>query len=119
MIDITLRNMGTQQVAGYVGISNIILVMLFIYALAPSSGGHVNPMITLATIWTGLTPFPRGVLYLVGQTCGAALAGGLIRGSLGPSLSITYHGGGCFLEPGLVTEGQAYLIESMMSFVVV
>jgi hypothetical protein len=28
-----------------------------------------------------------------------------------------YQGGGCLFEPELITEGQAYLIESVMTFV--
>lgn len=87
MIDTTLGSFKTAQVATYVGITNIFLISLFIYALAPASGGHVNPLITFTTITTGLTGFSRGILYMVGQTAGAALAGGLIRGSFGHDLT--------------------------------
>ncbi|KAM3075009.1 hypothetical protein ACMFMF_005692 [Clarireedia jacksonii] len=83
MITITIINSNTTQVAAYVGITNIFLLWLFISALAPASGGHINPIITFATLLAGLTGFPRAVLYLIGQIAGAALAGGLIRGSLG------------------------------------
>lgn len=82
-IGISIRNSDTTQVAAYVGVTNIFLLTLFICALAPASGGHMNPIITFATVITGLTGFSRGVLYMIGQTTGAALAGGLIRGSLG------------------------------------
>ncbi len=90
MISITIQNLNTPQVAGYVGLSTVLIIMIFIYALAPSSGGHVNPMITLATVLTGLTSVPRGVLYMIAQTTGAALAGGLIRGSLGYDFTQLY-----------------------------
>lgn len=116
MAHTTIGNMNTQQAAGYVGISNIFIIMLFIYALAPSSGGHINPMITFTTMLAGLTSFPRTILYLIAQTSGAALAGGLIRGSFGPKLTQVYHGGGCFLNSSLITEAQVYLIESMLCF---
>ncbi|KAJ8067544.1 hypothetical protein OCU04_004885 [Sclerotinia nivalis] len=82
-ISIAIRNSDTAQVAAYVSVTNIFLLTLFICALAPGSGGHLNPIITFATIITGLTGFSRGVLYMIGQTTRAALAGGLIRGSLG------------------------------------
>ncbi|KAF7908778.1 uncharacterized protein EAF01_004533 [Botrytis porri] len=114
-ISISIRNSETAQVAAYVGVTNIFLLTLFICALAPASGGHMNPIITFATVITGLTGFPRGLLYLIGQTTGAALAGGLIRGSLGEQRTLMYHGGGCFLETTSVSEGQAYLIESILS----
>ena len=87
MIDTTIGNLGTMQVAGYVGVTNIFLLTLFIYALAPSSGGHVNPLISFTTMITGLTGFSRGILYMIAQTAGAGLAGGLIRGSFGPALT--------------------------------
>lgn len=87
MISGTIKAFNTTQVAAYVGVSNIFLLTLFIYAFAPSSGGHMNPVITFATMVTGLTGFSRGILYMTGQTAGAALAGGLIRGSLGSSLT--------------------------------
>lgn len=61
-----------------------------VYALAPASGGHVNPLITFTTMVTGLTSFSRGVLYLIAQTVGGGLAGGLIRGSFGRDLSNLY-----------------------------
>jgi glycerol uptake facilitator-like aquaporin len=87
MIAATIRSFDTLQAAAYVAVSNIFLLTLFIYSLAPASGGHVNPIITFATMTTGLTGFSRGILYLIAQTTGAALAGGLVRGSLGPSLT--------------------------------
>ncbi|KAF7916097.1 hypothetical protein BELL_0341g00080 [Botrytis elliptica] len=114
-ISIAIRNSDTTQIAAYVGVTNIFLLTLFICALAPASGGHMNPIITFATVITGLTGFPRGMLYMIGQTTGAALAGGLIRGSLGDQRTLIYNGGGCFLETTSVSEGQAYLIESIFS----
>ncbi|RAL61438.1 hypothetical protein DID88_009368 [Monilinia fructigena] len=114
-ISIAIQNSDTTQVAAYVGVTNIVVLTLLICALAPSSGGHMNPIITFATIITGLTGFCRGVLYMIGQTIGAALAGGLIRGSLGEQRTLRYDGGGCLLETTSVSEGQAYLIESVLS----
>ncbi|KAB8288464.1 hypothetical protein EYC80_010129 [Monilinia laxa] len=40
---------------------------------------------------------------------------GLIRGSLGEQRTLRYDGGGCLLETTSVSEGQAYLIESVLS----
>jgi glycerol uptake facilitator-like aquaporin len=91
MIHTTIGNFKTTQAAGYVGISNIILLSLWIYALAPASGGHINPIITYTTLLTGLTGFARGILYMIAQTTGAAVAGGLIRGSFGKDLTELYN----------------------------
>lgn len=43
----------------------------------------VNPRITFATFLCGLCPAPRAAVYIVFQTLGAVLAGGLLRGSWG------------------------------------
>ena len=56
----TLMNSGVTPVAAYVGIFNAIFLMLFIYATATATGGHLNPMITFTTVLCGLTPIPRG-----------------------------------------------------------
>jgi glycerol uptake facilitator-like aquaporin len=90
MIHTTIGSFNTAQAAAYVGITNIFVLSLFIYALAPASGGHVNQLITFATMTAGLTTFSRGILYLIAQTAGAALAGGLIRGSFGRDLTKLY-----------------------------
>ncbi|KAK0109206.1 hypothetical protein ONS96_003029 [Cadophora gregata f. sp. sojae] len=117
MIDTVIGNFHTSQPAAYVGVTNIFLISLFIYAMAPSSGGHVNPIITFATMTAGLTGFSRGILYLIAQTAGAATAGALIRGSFGGRLATAYQGGGCLLDTTVLEVGQAYLIESMTTFI--
>ncbi|KAK3366087.1 hypothetical protein B0T24DRAFT_683137 [Lasiosphaeria ovina] len=60
---LTLLSYKTNQVAGYVGIFNTLLLATFIYAVAPATGGHLNPMITFTTILCGLTPLSRGIRY--------------------------------------------------------
>lgn len=90
MIHTTIGSFDTKAAAAYAGVTNMFLVSLFVFAMAPSSGGHVNPLITFTTMTTGLTGFCRGVLYIIAQTIGAALAGGLIRGSFGRDLTKLY-----------------------------
>ncbi|KAF8848050.1 aquaporin-like protein [Acephala macrosclerotiorum] len=119
MIHTTIGSFDTKAGAAYAGVTNLILISLFIFAMAPSSGGHVNPLITFTTVTTGLTGFSRGVLYVIAQTIGAALAGCLIRGSFGRDLTKLYQGGGCQFDPSLINVGQAFLIEAVLSFVLV
>jgi len=57
-----------------------------------------------------------GILYMLGQLLGSAIAGGVLRGSFGRERSITYHGGGCFRDAGSVSVGQAFLIEVFSVF---
>lgn len=113
LIDTSITNFGTTHGAAYVGLSNVFLLTLLIMAAGPGSGGHVNPTITFATMITGLTGLARGitapfeqwqgdtdhhylsaVLYLIFQTIGAGIAGGLLRGSFGTiEKSIKYVSG--------------------------
>ena len=62
MMDVTYGNYNISQAATYVGVTNIVLLTLFILAAAPASGGHIDPLITFSTMLTGLTGFSRGTL---------------------------------------------------------
>ncbi|MCJ1418905.1 hypothetical protein MMC32_005256 [Xylographa parallela] len=117
LIDTTIGNFGTSQVAAYAGVTNIFLLSLLIYAISSSSGGHVNPLITFTTITTGLTPLPRGTVYMIAQTAGGAIAGGLIRGSFGYEMTQKINGGGCFLNTNQISVGQAFIIEATSCFI--
>lgn len=88
-LGITLMSYKTTQILAYVGIYNSLLLAIFIYATAPASGGHMNPMITFASMICGLCPVPRGVLYMTAQTIGGALAGGVLLGSWGKDRAVS------------------------------
>ncbi|KAJ9134660.1 Aquaporin-like protein [Pleurostoma richardsiae] len=115
---ITLMSYGVTQILGYVGIWNTVLLSVFIYAAAPASGGHLNPTITWATMLTGLCPAPRGVLYLIFQTLGGALAGGLLRGSWGTERAVSHMGGGCVFDPATISPGQVFITEVVSSWAI-
>ncbi|KAI9739786.1 MAG: hypothetical protein M1834_006507 [Cirrosporium novae-zelandiae] len=82
LIGLTLVNSSITFVAPYVAVSNIFLLSLMIYAFAPVTGGHINPLITLGMTLAGLTKPARGISYIVAQTAGGALAGGLLKGGI-------------------------------------
>ncbi|KAJ7896955.1 aquaporin-like protein [Mycena leptocephala] len=117
LIGITVMSFGTKIVAPYVGIITVFLLALWISATAPGSGGHINSTITFAVLLTRLMSFSRGVLYLVAQLAGSALAGGLLRASFGPEKMVEVSGGGCKLArvAGSVTPTQAFVIEACCS----
>ena len=48
---------------------------------------------------------------------GAALTGGILRGIFGPQRAVQWQGGGCVRDPGTVTAGQALMVETFSSFV--
>lgn len=134
-------NFGAQlAVPAFVGVFNTVLLAVFIYATAPASGGHMNPMITFATFLCGLCPAPRAFAYIMFQSLGAALGGGLLRGSWGLDMAVEYavctmsffqichveygwtklnrtrhHGTGCFFNTETISIGQVFLTEFMSS----
>lgn len=61
----TITTYGTPQLGAYIGISNLVMLATFIYAVAPASGGHMNPTITFAAVLTGLCSVPRGVFFIL------------------------------------------------------
>ncbi|KOS20620.1 putative aquaporin TIP4-1 [Escovopsis weberi] len=101
----TLLNYGTVQIGAYVGLSNIFLIAVFIYATAAMTGGHLNPMITFSAIFAGICP-----------TLGAALGGGVLLGVYGSERAKLYHGGGCFFDLSEMNIGQVFLNEIFGSF---
>ncbi|KAK5661082.1 hypothetical protein OQA88_10972 [Cercophora sp. LCS_1] len=107
---------GSLGVTSYVMVSNILLLMCFIYATAPASGGHLNPLISFSTMLTGICPLPRAVLYICGQTLGACIAGGVLTGVWGRERSVQLQGGGCFYDSSKVLAGQVFLNEVAASF---
>ncbi|KAH8909136.1 aquaporin-like protein [Coniochaeta sp. PMI_546] len=114
-LGITLINYKIVQIAAYVGIYNSLLLAVFIYATAPASGGHMNPLITFASMICGLCPVSRGVLYMLAQTTGGALAGGVLLGSWGKDRAVSHMGGGVFFDPAIISPGQVLLTEIMSS----
>jgi glycerol uptake facilitator-like aquaporin len=66
-----------------IAIFNGALLVLMIYAAARPSGGHVNPLITLATTLVGLTSPMRCFLYIPAQLLGSALGSFFFRSGLG------------------------------------
>lgn len=90
------------------GVTNTILLSLFIFTFSPVSGAHLNPNITIATFFARLTSFPRMVLYVTFQTIGAALAGLLIRAAYGTR---DFIAGGCAIDTALVPVGDAFALE--------
>jgi glycerol uptake facilitator-like aquaporin len=94
---------------------NLIFLTLFIYSLGAVSGAHVNPAVTIATLFARLSSFPRTVLYVAFQTGGGALGGLLARVSIGTR---DFKVGGCFIFTEYVPENQAFATEFMATLLV-
>ncbi|PYH98640.1 putative aquaporin [Aspergillus ellipticus CBS 707.79] len=94
----------------FTGLTMTFLVPLLIYTLAPSSGGHINPTLTMATFFARMITFPQMVLYIVGQTFGGALGGFAINTAYG---SRDFTVGGCSVNTSVVSVKDALAIEFM------
>lgn len=73
----------------YASLMNFVGLSLFIYAAGPVSGGHLNPSITMATFFAGLSTLPRSVLYIIAQTTGGIVGGFWLRLGLGDAFFST------------------------------
>ncbi|RAL08714.1 MIP transporter [Aspergillus homomorphus CBS 101889] len=98
------------------GLTNLLLTPLLIYTFSPSSGGHINPLITLATLFARIISFPRAVLYILAQTLGGALAGFALHAAYGDR-NITV--GGCYIDTALVPVSSGLVVEFFSCLIVV
>lgn len=100
--------------AGFIGgcagiVISAVVLTVAILGFGPVTGGHLNPFITIATLFVRLTSLPRAVLYVSFQIIGASLAGLMVRASWD---SRDFKVGGCFLfESEGVTVGGAFATE--------
>ena len=92
------------------GILNFFYVSMFIFCLGGVSGAHLNPTITIATLFARLCSLPRAVLYVGFQTVGGALGGLMARAALGTR---DFKAGGCWLYTDVVPVGDAFAVEFM------
>jgi len=77
-----------QPVGFSIAIGSAITILAF--AIGDISGGHMNPSVTLTLMITGNTNPFLGIGYMLAQTMGAIMGGGLIRGAVGKD---NYHSG--------------------------
>jgi len=97
-----------------VGISYAVLS----YATSPLSGGHLNPIVTLAQALSGHAHFATAGLYIVAQVLGG-IAGSLLEGLLMPGVHIGHNKhvvpSGCFAvhDVGVI---RLIVIEFVFSF---
>ncbi|KAG8628381.1 hypothetical protein KVT40_004254 [Elsinoe batatas] len=112
-----LTTLGMSQMAtvAYAALGGFVGLMMFTYALGPVSGAHLNPTITMATFFAGLSTFPRTVLYILAQTIGGIVAGYWLK--LGMGDAFYPHGviPGCTVDSSLVSAGEMLALEYMFT----
>jgi MIP family channel proteins len=68
--------LGTVGVALAHGLALALVISIF----GATSGGHINPAVTIGFLVTGRIKVGRAALYILGQLIGAVLAGLVLRG---------------------------------------
>ncbi|PWY74217.1 hypothetical protein BO83DRAFT_408078 [Aspergillus eucalypticola CBS 122712] len=96
-------------------IVNVCLLPLIISTFARSTGGYVNPTITLAAYFLRRVSLSRAAMYIGGQIIGSALAVWAVHeayGSTGLNM-------GCIINPGGISIRDACVAEMIGSFAIV
>ena len=109
----TLTNgmVGLMGIAFALGLGLAIMVTIF----AATSGGHINPAVTIAFLVTRRIAPLMGLLYIVAQLVGATLAGLLLRAIYPQAVWQAARLGTTYLGPG-VSFGLGVLIEAILTF---
>src|SRR2546428_6466525 len=102
---------GTLGIALAHGLALSIMITVF----AATSGGHINPAVTIAMLVTRRIAPLLGLLYIVAQLVGATLAGLLLQ-AIYPFVALqAAQGGTPMLAPG-VSFGTGVLVEAVLTF---
>jgi MIP family channel proteins len=105
---------GLIGIAFALGLGLAIMITVF----AGTSGGHINPAVTIGFLVTRrITPL-LGLLYIVAQLVGATLAGLLFRAIYPEAVWRAAQNGTTNLGPG-VSFGTGVLIEAILTFILV
>lgn len=108
---LTTLTVSPMASALYASLLNTVGLSLFIYSAGPSSGGHLNPSITMSTFFAGLATLPRAVLYIVAQALGAIVGGFWLRLGLGDEFFKADVIPGCTVDEAMVSPGQLFALE--------
>ncbi|CAK1599465.1 unnamed protein product [Parnassius mnemosyne] len=93
-----------------------LLVGSIVQAIAHVSGGHINPAVTCGLFVSGDIKLLKAIFYIVAQSLGAAAGAAFIRLAVPEKRVLSF---GMTLPGQGVTEGQALLVEALITFVLV
>lgn len=104
-----------------------ITVTILLLATSPISGGHINPIVTVAAVLTGLISVSRAIVYILAQCIGGILGALALKAVVNSTIQQTFSLGGCTLTvvvPGRhgpvvigLETGQALWLEIICTFV--
>lgn len=110
----------TQGQVGLLGIAlaHGLVLAVFITATAATSGGHVNPAVSIAFAVTGRMPWSTAAGYVISQLAGAVVAGYLLTLVFSPEVRAVVGGGTPVPAEG-ISPGTAVLVEAVLTFFLV
>jgi len=88
-------------------------IATLVYAVAHTTGGHLNPAVTLSLMTSGHIGFIRGFLYIASQVIGGIIGSGLLKAVIPSSYERTL--GATDISKG-VTPGIGFLLEFILTF---
>ncbi|OMO74454.1 Major intrinsic protein [Corchorus capsularis] len=99
MDTIVISSYETQTKTPHLIMSFLIAVVITILLLAtfPISGGHINPVISLAAAFTGLVSLSRAAVYILAQCVGGILGALALQAVVDTKTEQTFSLGGCTL----------------------
>ncbi|XP_050663905.1 aquaporin AQPAe.a isoform X1 [Leptidea sinapis] len=93
-----------------------LLVGSIVQAIGHVSGGHINPAVTAGLFAAGEVKLLKAVFYIIVQSLGAVAGAAFIRLAVPESRVLSF---GMTLPGAGVTDGQAVLVEALITFVLV
>lgn len=113
--------------AGLLGIAlaHGIILSIGVSATMNVSGGHLNPAVTIAMLFTGRISLANAVCFVLSQLVGATIAGALVymifKGMMAGDVSVVKAAGlgTPQYNPAQINMGLAILIEACLTFLLV
>lgn len=99
MDTIVISSYETETKTPHLVMAFLIAVTITIILLAtfPISGGHINPVISLAAAFTGLMSLSRAAVYILAQCVGGILGALALQAVVSTKIEQTFSLGGCTL----------------------
>src|SRR2546423_6387279 len=112
-----IANVLTHGALGLLGIAlaHGLALSIMVTVFAATSGGHINPAVTIGFLVTRRIAPLLGLLYIVAQLVGATLAGLLLRAVFPQAVWQAAQLGTPMLAPG-VSFGTGVLVEAALTF---
>jgi aquaporin TIP len=110
-----------QDPAGLLGIAVAtgLVFAIMVSVVGHISGGHVNPVITIAAWVTNQIASAAAIIYILAQLAGAVAGAALLRVAMPDSLVSNSPMGTPQVNHALMSNGRAVLLEAVLAFFLV